>query len=86
MGPPRTTLTADQRYKSGMFGNHPLIRPCELDPRYAEAYSGLADAYTALGYTSYWAPKIRSRMVGSSRTRRSRLIQASQRHAPHWLT
>ena len=29
----------------------------ELDPRYAEAYSGLADAYTALGYTSYWAPK-----------------------------
>jgi TolB-like protein/DNA-binding winged helix-turn-helix (wHTH) protein/Tfp pilus assembly protein PilF len=29
----------------------------ELDPRYAEAYSGLADAYTALGYTSYWAPR-----------------------------
>jgi TolB-like protein/DNA-binding winged helix-turn-helix (wHTH) protein/Flp pilus assembly protein TadD len=29
----------------------------ELNPRYAEAYSGLADAYTALGYTSYWAPK-----------------------------
>jgi TolB-like protein/DNA-binding winged helix-turn-helix (wHTH) protein/Flp pilus assembly protein TadD len=29
----------------------------ELDPRYAEAYSGLADAYTALGYTSYWVPK-----------------------------
>jgi TolB-like protein/Flp pilus assembly protein TadD len=29
----------------------------ELDPRYAEAYSGLADAYTALGYTNYWAPK-----------------------------
>ena len=29
----------------------------ELDPHYAEAYSGLADAYTALGYTSYWAPK-----------------------------
>jgi TolB-like protein/DNA-binding winged helix-turn-helix (wHTH) protein/Flp pilus assembly protein TadD len=29
----------------------------ELDPRYAEAYSGLADAYTALGYTSYSAPK-----------------------------
>jgi len=29
----------------------------ELDPGYAEAYSGLADAYTALGYTSYWAPK-----------------------------
>ncbi|HEX4538335.1 MAG TPA: tetratricopeptide repeat protein [Candidatus Acidoferrum sp.] len=29
----------------------------ELDPLYAEAYSGLADAYTALGYTSYWAPK-----------------------------
>src|SRR5579859_1635129 len=29
----------------------------ELDPGYAEAYSGLADAYTALGYTSYWAPQ-----------------------------
>jgi TolB-like protein/DNA-binding winged helix-turn-helix (wHTH) protein/Tfp pilus assembly protein PilF len=29
----------------------------ELDPRYAEAYSGMADAYTVLGYTSYWAPK-----------------------------
>lgn len=32
-------------------------RAIELNPRYAEAYSGLADAYTALGYTSYWAPK-----------------------------
>jgi len=29
----------------------------ELDPGYAEAYSGLADAYTALGYTSFWSPK-----------------------------
>ena len=29
----------------------------ELDPGYAEAYSGLADTYTALGYTSYWAPR-----------------------------
>jgi TolB-like protein/DNA-binding winged helix-turn-helix (wHTH) protein/Tfp pilus assembly protein PilF len=29
----------------------------DLDPGYAEAYSGLADAYTALGYTSYWAPR-----------------------------
>ena len=28
----------------------------ELDPGFAEAYSGLADAYTALGYTSYWSP------------------------------
>lgn len=29
----------------------------DLDPGYAEGYSGLADAYTALGYTSYWAPR-----------------------------
>jgi TolB-like protein/DNA-binding winged helix-turn-helix (wHTH) protein/Flp pilus assembly protein TadD len=29
----------------------------DLDPGYAEAYSGLADTYTALGYTSYWSPK-----------------------------
>jgi TolB-like protein/DNA-binding winged helix-turn-helix (wHTH) protein len=28
----------------------------ELDPGFAEAYSGLADTYTALGYTSYWPP------------------------------
>jgi TolB-like protein/Tfp pilus assembly protein PilF len=28
----------------------------ELDPGFAEAYSGLADTYTALGYTSYWSP------------------------------
>jgi TolB-like protein/DNA-binding winged helix-turn-helix (wHTH) protein/Tfp pilus assembly protein PilF len=34
-----------------------LQHAIELNPRYAEAYSGLADAYTALGYTSYWAPK-----------------------------
>ena len=32
-------------------------RATQIDPNYAEAYSGLADAYTALGYTSYWAPK-----------------------------
>jgi len=32
-------------------------RAIQIDPNYAEAYSGLADAYTALGYTSYWAPK-----------------------------
>jgi TolB-like protein/DNA-binding winged helix-turn-helix (wHTH) protein/cytochrome c-type biogenesis protein CcmH/NrfG len=32
-------------------------RAIDLDPGYAEAYSGLADAYTALGYTSYWSPK-----------------------------
>ena len=29
----------------------------ELDPGFAEAYSGLADTYTALGYTSYWSPR-----------------------------
>jgi TolB-like protein/DNA-binding winged helix-turn-helix (wHTH) protein/Flp pilus assembly protein TadD len=28
----------------------------ELDPNYAEAYSGLADSYTALGYLSYLDP------------------------------
>jgi TolB-like protein/DNA-binding winged helix-turn-helix (wHTH) protein/Flp pilus assembly protein TadD len=28
-----------------------------LDPAYAEAYSGLADSYTTLGYFSYLAPK-----------------------------
>lgn len=32
-------------------------RAIDLDPDYAEAYSGLADTYTALGYTSYWSPK-----------------------------
>jgi TolB-like protein/DNA-binding winged helix-turn-helix (wHTH) protein/Flp pilus assembly protein TadD len=32
-------------------------RAIDLDPGYAEAYSGLADTYTALGYTSYWSPK-----------------------------
>lgn len=32
-------------------------RAIELDPGYAEAYSGLADAYTVLGYTSFWSPK-----------------------------
>jgi TolB-like protein/DNA-binding winged helix-turn-helix (wHTH) protein/tetratricopeptide (TPR) repeat protein len=29
----------------------------DLDPDYAEAYSGLADTYTALGYLSYEAPR-----------------------------
>ncbi|PYY06912.1 MAG: hypothetical protein DMG69_21565 [Acidobacteria bacterium] len=32
-------------------------RAIELDPGYAEAYSGLADAYTALGYTSFSSPR-----------------------------
>jgi TolB-like protein/DNA-binding winged helix-turn-helix (wHTH) protein/Flp pilus assembly protein TadD len=32
-------------------------RAIDLDPDYAEAYSGLPDAYTALGYTSYRAPR-----------------------------
>jgi TolB-like protein len=58
----------------------------ELDPRYAEAYSGLADAYTALGYTSYWAPKDSFRKLANLRTRHSKLIQVSPRHAPPWPT
>jgi len=32
-------------------------RAIELDPGYAEAYSGLADAYAALGYTSFSSPR-----------------------------
>src|SRR5437016_2023907 len=32
-------------------------RSIELDPGYAEAYSGLADAYAALGYTSFSSPR-----------------------------
>jgi DNA-binding winged helix-turn-helix (wHTH) protein/TolB-like protein/Tfp pilus assembly protein PilF len=47
----------NQRSEAGLKrGIEGFERAVEIDPRFAAAYSGLADSYAALGYLSYIAP------------------------------